>query len=237
MDFAQLMDDHGLKIIIGGVVALLFGIGFYEYHTSKKRREALEKFAADNGYKFTQDYPLSTKEDAENPNPLALKGKHTKLFSQGSKKTMDYVLSRPGEDDNKFFFDYEYVTRSGKSDTTYRQSVARFVLDGKKMPEFTIEPEDIIQRVFESHYKDIDFEQHPGFSKKYFLKGKDESSVRELFNDSILNMLEKTEKLYIESNGDELFIYRNYKRVAPENMSDFIHDTTIIFEALAQRLQ
>ena len=70
----------------------------------------------------------------------------------------------------------------------------------------------------------FDFESHPRFSKKYLLKGDNETSVRQLFNDNLIKYIESKEKISLEGGGNQLVFYRPGKRVKPEDIENFMDE-------------
>ncbi len=72
--------------------------------------------------------------------------------------------------------------------------------------------------------QDIDFDTHPDFSKRYLLKGDDESEIRKLFRLDTLSFYESHGKLSTEAAGHQLIHYHANRRVPPEKLSEFIRE-------------
>jgi hypothetical protein len=150
-----------------------------------------------------------------------LKGLH--LFSQGhSKKIANALVGKAGALDVAVF-DYAYTTGGGKHSQRWRQTVILFESDDMALPKFTLRPENIFHKIGQVFgYKDIDFDSHPEFSKRYLLRGEDEEAVRATFGDEARSFYESDLKLSTEAAGPQLIHYRSGKRVSPDQISEFI---------------
>jgi MFS superfamily sulfate permease-like transporter len=78
-----------------------------------------------------------------------------------------------------------------------------------QFPDFALEPEGMFTKLSEIAFgKDINFQGHPLFSKKYYLRSDDESATRGFFNERLLNYLESHEEMHIESHKNKLLVYK-----------------------------
>lgn len=57
-----------------------------------------------------------------------------------------------------------------------------------------------------SGLKDIDFSNYPDFSKRFYLSGENEKSIRDFFSDELLFFFESHPPYYLESNGESILI-------------------------------
>ncbi len=147
-------------IVVGGL-ALIGTIIVIALKIEKKRSEALQAAAERMKFRF------SRKGD---PDLLdRLKGLH--LFSQGhAKKIANVLMGKAGALDVAVF-DYAYTTGGGQHSQQWRQTVILFESDDMNLPEFTLRPENIFHKIGQVFgYKDIDFDSHPEFSKRYLLQ-------------------------------------------------------------------
>jgi MFS superfamily sulfate permease-like transporter len=79
---------------------------------------------------------------------------------------------------------------------------------GKELPEFTMELEGFFDKLKAyAGIDDINFDGHPKFSDKFLLKGPDEKSIRDLFTDDLIELIESNPIYHIESNGSSIIIY------------------------------
>lgn len=84
------------------------------------------------------------------------------------------------------------------------------------IPDFALEPEGLWSKLFESiPGKDIDFKSHPVFSKKYYLRGKNEVQVRNFFSESIIRFLENREEIHVECHRNRLIFYKKRDLLLP----------------------
>jgi len=84
------------------------------------------------------------------------------------------------------------------------------------VPDFALEPEGLWSKLFESvSGKDIDFINHPVFSKKYYLRGTNETQVRDFFSEPILQFLENREEMHIECHRNRLIFYKKRDLLEP----------------------
>jgi len=123
-------------------------------------------------------------------------------------------------------FDYTY--KRGKSTST--QTLACFSHD-QQLPPFVLKPENLFDRLGDAFvHNDIDFDSNPVFSERYALKSPDEQATRRLFTPSLLTSMEQipTGSWTIETNGTNLFIYRNGRTVPAAELQSFLQDTSTI---------
>ncbi len=179
----------------------------------KKRSEAFR--AAGERMKFT----FSQKGDPDLLNRL----EPFHLFSQGHSKTITNVLMGKAGAIDVALFDYAYTTGGGQHSQRWRQTVILFESDDMALPKFTLRPENIFHKIGQVFgYKDIDFDSHPEFSKRYLLRGENEEAVRATFGDDARSFYESDLKLSTEAAGQQLIHYRSGKRVSPDQISEFI---------------
>ena len=77
------------------------------------------------------------------------------------------------------------------------------------IPDFALEPEGLWSKLFEGVAgKDLDFVEHPIFSKKYYLRGENEAVVREFFTEPIIAFLENREEMHIECHKHRMIFYK-----------------------------
>jgi len=89
------------------------------------------------------------------------------------------------------------------------------------IPDFALEPEGLWAKFSGFAFgKDINFMDHPLFSKKYYLRGNDEPAVREFFNPSVLEYLEDHEELHVESHRSKLVVYKKRDLLVPAEIND-----------------
>ena len=87
------------------------------------------------------------------------------------------------------------------------------------VPDFALEPEGLLSKLFEGiSGKDIDFANHPVFSKKYYLRGANETHVRNFFNESLIQFLENREEMHVECHRNRLIFYKKRDLLEPSEI-------------------
>ncbi|HMJ71291.1 MAG TPA: SulP family inorganic anion transporter [Cyclobacteriaceae bacterium] len=93
-----------------------------------------------------------------------------------------------------------------KSDTHI--TVAHISETDMPIPDFALEPEGLWSKFSELvGGKDIDFIDHPDFSKKYYLRGNNEAAVREFFSEDLVRFFESHDEVHVECHRHRLLVY------------------------------
>ena len=71
-------------------------------------------------------------------------------------------------------------------------------------------------------YQDIDFGQRPEFSKHYLLRGQDETSIRQAFNDRVLAFYESYAGTSTDAGGNQLFVFRSGYQMEPQEIQGYV---------------
>jgi hypothetical protein len=196
----------GVVVLIGAIIAL--GL-VYE----SKRRKALLAIAEAMGLKFEQ------KAD----HVLNLEFTQLGLFTMGHARKASNLLSGAIEDIDLFIFDYQYTIGGGRNSSTPMQTVAVFGVRERDLPAFEMRPEGWCHRIGQVFgYQDIDFDEHPAFSKQYLLRGGDEQAIRRVFTPELIEYLEQRDPISVEASGSFVMVYRPGKRVKPDHLAAFI---------------
>lgn len=146
-----------------------------------------------------------------------------RLFQHGHGKQIRNLMSGSAMNMDLQIFDYSYTVSGGKNNTVISQTVICFTSPDLNLPVFELSPETLFHRIGEAFVgSDIDFAEHPVFSKQYRLKGPDESAVRELFRRDVCEYFEARTKLSVEGQGHILLFYRHGKRVKAPALQDFM---------------
>lgn len=153
------------------------------------------------------------------------------LFSMRSSRKLSNLLQRFSDEPDLAVFDFEYYQSSGKSGHFIRQTVACLDLDPMQLPEFTLHPESIIDRIaVKFGGQDIDFDQYPGFSSKYRLKSPQESEIRRAFAPALISWLEQQPNCHLECTGRRIIWYDSGKLIDPKQIEQFVRDAWDCFK-------
>lgn len=189
-----------------------------------KRREAFLAVAQELGFDFEAK-----------PEEVWQPVKGLPLFERGHSKRVRNALSGTARDVEVCIFDYRYTVGGGKNSATYNQSVIAFRALSLDLPEFALKPENVFHRIGSVFgYQDIDFDDHPEFSKHYLLRGDDERAVRTVFDEEVLGYFETNQGLSVEGAGDHLIVYRRSKRIDPDEVRAFMETGFGVFSAFAR---
>ncbi len=191
------------------VVGLLALVAYLE----KKRRKALEHAARSLGMTFSADLPEGIR------SRLLQTG--FELFERGHNRRFYNLLSKQLSEGTEIaVFDYQYT--SGRS--TYCQSVFWAHCQDLELPHFRLHPEiGLLHGIAKAFgMQDINFENHPQFSRKYLLRGEEEAKIRLRFHPSFLSFLEQHPPCCAEGSGPQLILWRDAQQVSPEKMADWL---------------
>lgn len=196
-------------VVVGAVVGLIaFAIVMAIRH-EKKRTEAMRRFAQANGFSFFE------KVDGHVEVGLP----EIELFSRGHSKRMIRVMAGEVEGSGVRVLDYRYTTGSGKHSSTHHQTVVAISTGGALLPDFTLARENFFHKIGQAFgYQDIDFDWFPEFSKKYLLRGADESAIRATFNRRVIEAYMNGVAVNVESRDGWLFVFAQGKRLKPEEV-------------------
>lgn len=91
------------------------------------------------------------------------------------------------------------------------------------IPAFALEPERLWTKLFEHSFgRDIDFPQHPDFSKKYYLRADHDQAVRRFFREHLITFLEMHQDIHIESRRGKLLIYDKHSKLSSEEIQSVL---------------
>jgi hypothetical protein len=95
------------------------------------------------------------------------------------------------------------------------------------IPRFVLEKEGWFEKVFDrvlemSGQRDIDFQLFTRFSRRFLLKGEDETAIRAFFTPELIRFLEKREIYHIESNGEALLIFKYLRPAKVEEVTKML---------------
>ena len=200
--------------ILGIVLVFVFIFGtfvFISRYYEGKRREKLGMVASSLSMKYEpKDEGESLKSTLQN----------FRLMSLGNRQELYNVLRGQADQLQLAIFDYRYTIGGGKNSSTYNQTVMLVETSDMQLPKFKMRPENVFHRI--SGVQDIDFDDAPIFSKQYLLQGDDETAIRQLFSPAILAHFTKEEGLCVEGNQHQLILYKNGKRLSPEDIPSFM---------------
>ena len=197
-------------LILLGFLALVVYLEKLADYLEKKRREALEQVARSLGMSFSAELPEGIR------SRLLQAG--FELFQRSGARFYNSMFKRLNDGTEIAIFDYSWkASRRGRVFWAYCEDL--------RLPHFRLHPEvPLFHDVAKAFgMQDINFENHPDFSRRYLLRGEDEAKIRLRFHPSFLNFLEQHPPCYAEGFGPQLVIWRDYPPpVTPEKMADWL---------------
>mgnify|MGYP005996263975 CR=1 FL=1 len=77
----------------------------------------------------------------------------------------------------------------------------------KYTPEFTLDKEGVFEYIYHfAGFKDINISNHPDFSKRFYLSGKNTTEIKKFFTDELILFFESNKYYHIEGNKKGLLI-------------------------------
>ena len=203
----------------GAISAVSFGIVAPQLR--RRRTEALRQAASTLALTFLEEDKM-LEQEAFFQFPL---------FQRGSSREIRNILCKDSATGKTILFDYDFQEVSGKNSSQYCQTVAAFHLPNRNLPQFSLRPENVFDKIGEFFGRqDIDFESYPEFSKVYLLQGQLEPAIRKAFNFEVLQFFSQNPGWWLEGGGEWLVIYLIKRQVKPEELNIFLQQTTQISE-------
>lgn len=211
--------------VFGTILTTVFvlTILYFSWRHEKNRTDQMQQFAEEIGMSFV---PKGDEREIQRLPTF-------ELFSQGSSRRLFNLLRGEARNVELSIFDYQYTTGSGKNSSTHKQTVLLMRSPSLMLPEFTLRPENFLHRIASLFgFRDINFEDHPDFSGKYLLRGKDEEAIRALFTSDRLLFFEGASVVCLEGKNDQLVIYRAGERPDPARIRAFLEEGFAIYAKL-----
>ena len=202
-----------IPLVFFAFVVLFVILFFYQNKKEKERTKALEIAAAQLGWSFSPGAPLNMMGDLS----------RFPLFNQGYGRKIKNFMYGQAKGVKAAVFDYQYTVGGGKSSHTYFQSVVYLEPANLNLPFFSLRPENFIHKMLGAFgYQDIDFGQRPDFSKNYLLRGQDENSIRQAFNDQVLAFYESYGGTCTDAGANQIFLFRSGNRLEPHEIQGYV---------------
>lgn len=225
VEFLKMQRDTGGNVFITGLDSHVSSSGYnralkISLTSSAKlsqRQKRLRNLATRNDYQYNSQADWNT---------VYLKNFH--FFEIRPIEGKSNTLRGTYEDLNVSWEIADVTFNEGQAFTAETFNTTLMVLKlNKKIPVFTLDKEGVFERIFDrvmafTGYKDIDFAIYPDFSKKFLLKGNNESDIRSFFTDDIIRFFENHQMYHLESNGEALLIFNKIKLARTDETLEFI---------------
>jgi len=190
------------------------------------RAEELQSFAEASGFNF---YPQQAK--------VGLKYKNFPIQKGATLRYEENLMEKYSEDAKIEVSDITVteILFASKDDTHI--TVIHLTDTDLLIPDFALEPESLHTKLSEvSGGKDIDFKEHPEFSKMYYLRGDDEEAVRNFFSGPVIQFLESHDEMHIECHKHRLLIFKHRDLMSPEEIEAAIKFSEAFVDVASKRL-
>ena len=159
--------------------------------TLTKRQKSLQKISEEFNWKYSD---IQEKEITDLPNFGYFKTRHINKVSN--------IISN----DQCSLFDVEFSEGEMIAKQVIRASMFYIKLN-KEIPEFTLDKEGIFEYIYHfTGFKDIEIEDHPDFSKRFYLSGKNQDKIKAFFTHELILFFESNPYYHIEGSKDGLLI-------------------------------
>lgn len=155
------------------------------------------------------------------------------LFQLGHSQKLNHLIRGRTQNLEAAIFNYRYTTGGGNSSTTFKQTMICLDSSRLDLPAFEVRPlrvGDRLAKLFGS--RNVEFPEHPAFSKKYQVRGEDEEAIRELFSPEVIEHLETTDGLHLSGHGTRLVFYQPSKRLRGYELRPFLEEAFAVYGEL-----
>jgi hypothetical protein len=155
------------------------------------------------------------------------------FYKRGSGHNIEHVVHGERPEGQLWAFDHAFRTGVGAGSESHAQSVVVLHSASLKLPEFLLRPENLVDKIGAAMGQDdIDFSDHPEFSRLLHLSGRDEAAVRRAFTDPICKFCEEHPTLCVEGVGPRLACYYNDETLAGEKLVELVNAALILAKLL-----
>ncbi|MFA5795468.1 MAG: hypothetical protein WC980_10445 [Candidatus Brocadiia bacterium] len=185
-------------IIIGVIVGIIGLLILYGYYLGLKRRNEMTALS------LKLNLPYLSEKSADHH----LKYAPISIFQKGHSQKAANIIG--GQKDGLYteLFDYQYTTGSGKNQSTHHFSICILTLP-QSFKYIHIRSEGLFDKLASLvGFNDLDFNQYPEFSKRFWVKSADEEFARVFVSSEIMQFLTSYQKPpHIEIGGNFLAVY------------------------------
>jgi hypothetical protein len=215
---------YWLLLLVLIMIPVALGVTLY---LGYKRRKDLEQFAMSAGLAFEPD--------ADRLPPLENSG--LELFTQGhSRKFKNLIIAFGAGTERIYFFDYSYVTGSGKNARTHLFTPACFEFREAFFPKFELRPETFLDKLGEMiGFTDIDVDGSPDFSKRYRLTGQDKEAVLAFFGPQTVSFFEQHPGWRAQASGGRIVIFGREGLIPVNVYRDYMEECKDLVSAIARK--
>jgi hypothetical protein len=153
------------------------------------------------------------------------------LFTQGEDREIRNLVRTERDGRRLALFDYAFTRGGSGSSTRWRHTVAHVHDPALRLPAFLLRPENVMHRVGERFFADIDLPDAPEFSQAFLLQGMDEGAIRRAFGAAARAVLAGEPKAWAEGQGADLFLWRGAWAADPDACPGLLDAATRLADA------
>ncbi|MBU2995863.1 SulP family inorganic anion transporter [Cellulophaga baltica] len=214
----------------GGSIEL---VGLDKHDTDSKHPFAIRKMIPSMALKPIENYftkrqkniKITAKEYKWNYVPK--KNKDTHFLSDfvffKTRKISYYYNNLFDKNNCKSVFDVEFTEGEFIAKEIVKTTIFHIKLD-HKIPVFTLDKEGLLEMIYSlAGFKDITINNHPDFSKRFYLSGENEEEIKSIFTDELILFLESNPYYHIESNGCSIMIFKKERLLSVKEIKAMIY--------------
>lgn len=185
------------------------------------RPERMRSLAAELGMTFEPRPALSSIPELQ----------RFELFTQGDDREVRHLMRSERNGVRVALFDYAYTRSGGGSSARWRHTVVHVHDPALRLPAFVLRPENVMHRVGERFFQDIDLPDAPEFSQAFLLQGMDDGAIRRAFGATVRAVLTGEPKVWAEGQGADLFLWRGAWTADPDACPGLLDAATRLADA------
>lgn len=205
-------------IFLTAMVAFIAGMVWFAKKREAQRRSDLQALARELGLSYYEKDIFGLSRQLQAFDLFKLERK-----TWGKSNRVTNLMRGQVNGTDVYLFDYTYVVSTGKSTTTVRQTV--FFANDKafNLPDFRLKPENWWHKILAKTGagKDINFEDHPDFSNRFWLTGEIEALIRQKFSPELQNFLTARPSIHLEGSNYYLIAYKPGKALNADEAQVF----------------
>lgn len=217
---------------------MLFMLGFvgtllwHKHKAALARTASMEQLAQTLGLSFSAVDSFGLVRQLQNFN--LFERERRRWFRNG--KITNVMRGLVGETE-VYFFDYTYTVQAGKTPKEISQTV--FFANDKNwfLPDFHLKPERWWHKLQAKlgMGTDINFEENPDFSEKFWLKGSFEDQVRQQFTPALQGFLSEKPPAHLEGENYYLIGYKPRKKMDVQEARSFFQHCCEVVQMLREK--
>jgi carbonic anhydrase len=139
-------------------------------------------------------------------------------------KQANYIYNEIKDDNsNSKLFDIEFSEGEFIAKEVVRTSMLHIDLN-ETIPVFSLDRETMMDKVYAiAGFKDINFDAHPDFSKRFHLIGEHVEAIKMFFTNELIHFFESNPYYYIESNGTSLLIFSKQRLASTKEIKALLN--------------